>query len=198
MSDEMKKATARRIKDWRYANRWFVGVGLDIGCGGDPISRSVFTNITFIRGYDSVLGDGDAQYLPEFGDSTFDFVVSSHCLEHMVDVNVSMRNWLRVLKPRGYLVVTIPEWDLYEHRHWPSKFNGDHKWSWTLKMAGLESGQGHVLYVPTFLAKLQLEHEFDIEMVQLLTEHFDYNAEDIVDQTGGPAECSIEFILRKV
>ncbi len=43
-----------------------------------------------------------------------------------------MHHWLRVLKPGGHLVVTIPEEDLYEQGRFPSTFNLDHKWTFTI------------------------------------------------------------------
>lgn len=186
----------RRAKDARYAKRWFVGDGLDIGCGTDPIyNNPAFSNIGSVVGYDSMLGSGDAQYLTELKNDTFDFVVSSHCLEHMKSPQVSMENWLRVLKPGGYLTVTVPEQDMYEHRYWPSKFNGDHKWSWTIKAASVRGTGEHVIYVPSFLQMFTAN--CDIEMLQLLTEHYDFGLAENIDQTGGLAECAIEWVLRK-
>lgn len=196
MSDEMKKATRRRIMDRRYNHRWFIGHGLDIGCGGDPLKPSHFTNCKSITGYDQCLGNGDAQYLRDIEDNTYDFVVSSHCLEHMHEIYCSLDNWLRVLKPQGFLIVTIPEWRMYEHKHWPSKFNGDHKHSFTMQAASVKNLPGHVLYVPQLL--MEFATRCDIEMMQLLTEHFDESLSDTVDQTGTSAECAIEFVLRKV
>lgn len=35
-------------------------------------------------------------------------------------------------RPGGHLVVTAPDEDLCEHGPWPSRFNGDHKWSFTI------------------------------------------------------------------
>jgi SAM-dependent methyltransferase len=196
MGNEMSKAQARRAKDARYANRWFVGFGLDIGCGFDILTKSSdFPNIGDVVGYDSILGSGDAQYLLDIADNTFDFVVSSHCLEHMKAPDVALGNWLRVLKPGGYLVTTIPEQDMYEHRHWPSRFNGDHKWSWTMKAASVRGTGDHVIYLPSFLQSFA--DNCDIEMLQLLTEHYDFGLADNIDQTGGLAECALEFVLRK-
>ena len=200
MGNEMSKAIARRITDWRYANRWFVGTGLDVGCGYDPLQAgTLFHKIDAVTGYDNVLGSGDAQYLSEIADNTYDFLVSAHCLEHMHNPAESLKNWLRVVKPGGFLTITVPEYDLYEHRHWPSRFNGDHKWSWTMKNELNNDRPAHVLYVPMWLVMMQADtgYPFDIEMMQLLTEHFDFSLGDMVDQTGGPAECAIEFVLRK-
>lgn len=195
MGNEMSKANVRRAKDWRYANRWFVGKGLDIGCGTDPLkvdNQDGFFQIASIDGYDKELGNGDAQILTEIPDAKYDFVVSSHCLEHMINPEVALRNWLRVVKSSGFLVITVPDWDLYEHRHWPSKFNVHHT-SWTTRCFDGAGYPAHVIHVPSWLMKFDV----DIEMLQLLTEHYRYDFGNLVDQTGSPAECAIEFIIRK-
>jgi hypothetical protein len=36
---EASKALMRRLYDSRYATRYFVGHGIDIGCGPDPVSQ---------------------------------------------------------------------------------------------------------------------------------------------------------------
>ena len=76
--------------------------------------------------------DGDAQYLSGVRDNSVDFIVSSHCLEHLVDPLEGLRNWIRVLKPGGHLIVTIPDEDLYEQGQWPSNNNLDHKHTFTV------------------------------------------------------------------
>jgi SAM-dependent methyltransferase len=50
---------------------------------------------------------GDAYALP-FDDATFDLVVASEVLEHLHDDEAAMRELMRVCKPGGTLVVTVP------------------------------------------------------------------------------------------
>jgi SAM-dependent methyltransferase len=46
----------------------------------------------------------------------------------MLDPIVAIRNWWRVLKPGGYMILYIPHRDLYEKRMTlPSRWNPDHK-----------------------------------------------------------------------
>ena len=125
-------ATVRRLFDARYATRWFVGTGLDIGPGPDSLAlyAEFFPRITGLRLYD--VGDGDAQMLETLADNSFDFAYSSHCLEHVRDPLIALRNWIRVVKPGGHLVFAVPDEDLYEQGTWPSRFNPDHKTTWTL------------------------------------------------------------------
>ena len=49
----------------------------------------------------------EASALPR-GDATCDFVLSSHVLEHMANPLQALREWQRVLKPDGHLLLLLP------------------------------------------------------------------------------------------
>ena len=114
---ETGKAQNRRKREG-FFEKYCQGEGLDIGCGNDPVVDGVY-------GWD--LMNGDAQYLKGVEDDSLDFVYSSHCLEHMIDVRIALYNWFRVLKAGGYLILYIPHRDLYEKKELPSRFNPHHK-----------------------------------------------------------------------
>src|SRR5262245_51851836 len=101
------------------------GKGLDIGCGNDPVRPDV-------RRFD--VEDGDAncvtQVIREL--ESFDYVFSSHCLEHMHDPIAALHDWWKLVKPGGALFVIVPDEDLYEQGYWPSIFNSDHKSTFTI------------------------------------------------------------------
>jgi ubiquinone/menaquinone biosynthesis C-methylase UbiE len=78
------------------------------------------------------IADGDAELMGSIKDNTFDFVRSSHCLEHMRNPSIAFDNWLRILKPGGYMICLIPDEDLYEQGEFPSTFNPDHKHTFTI------------------------------------------------------------------
>lgn len=97
---------------------WFLpfiqGYGIDVGFGGDPV---VLHAITFDmpQPYTSVgsapqnLG-GDCRKLP-FKTGTLDWVYNSHLIEDFtyVDQIQIVREWLRVLKPKGRLLILAPD-----------------------------------------------------------------------------------------
>jgi ubiquinone/menaquinone biosynthesis C-methylase UbiE len=90
-----------------------------VGYGGDLLSKNC-------QGWD--IEHGDAQTLKGLKDSEFDFVYSSHTLEHVDDAEITLRNWWRVIKPGGYLILYLPDRDLYERRKTlPSCWNETHK-----------------------------------------------------------------------
>jgi SAM-dependent methyltransferase len=115
---ETTRARPRREREG-FFDRYCQGAGIDIGYGGDPVTPSC-------RGWD--FEHGDAHFLKGVPDESFDFVYSSHTLEHMDDPEAAIRNWWRVLKPGGHLLLYIPHRDLYEKRmHLPSRWNAEHK-----------------------------------------------------------------------
>lgn len=115
---ETSKAHPRRLREG-FFDTYCRGQGLDIGQGGDPI-------VPGVRGWDLV--DGDAQYLRGVEDEIFDFVYGSHILEHMRNPAEALRNWWRTVKRGGFLIVAVPDRDLYEGKQrLPSRKNPDHK-----------------------------------------------------------------------
>lgn len=115
---ETHKAKVRRAREG-FFETYCRGCGLDVGYGGDPITPNAV-------GWD--FEHGDAQRLSGLNDASFDFVYSSHLLEHLPDCELALTNWWRVLKPGGYLILYLPHRDLYEKKaRLPSRFNDDHK-----------------------------------------------------------------------
>lgn len=186
---------ARRLADSRFATRWFCGNGIDVGGGGDSLAlyKEFFPLASNIFVYDQE--HGDAQNLANVLDESFDFLYSSHCLEHMRDARKALNNWLRVIKSGGHLVVQIPDEDLYEQGQWPSVFNPDHKICFTIAKEKSWS--------PVSVNLLDLLGDFrdtaEILSLQVLDHGYRYKSlSHGVDQTRTPiAECAIEFVLRK-
>ena len=114
---ESFKARGRRQREG-FFDKYCKGKGLDIGYGGDPV-------VAGVTGWD--YEHGDAHFLNGLDDEAFDFVYSSHLLEHLPDVDAALTNWWRVLKPGGYFILYLPHRDLYEKKKTlPSRFNDDH------------------------------------------------------------------------
>lgn len=53
---------------------------------------------------------GDASALP-LQDASLDFLAARHVFEHLVDPVAALREWQRVLKPGGLLLVSCPDYD---------------------------------------------------------------------------------------
>ena len=51
----------------------------------------------------------------------------------MDDPRSAIIDWYQLVKPGGYLIILVPDKDLYEQGAWPSMFNSEHKWTFTIK-----------------------------------------------------------------
>ncbi|WP_426029398.1 class I SAM-dependent methyltransferase [Caulobacter sp. DWP3-1-3b2] len=139
------------------------------------------------------LSDGDAQFMEGVAEDTFDFVFSSHCLEHLRDPYEGLKSWLRVVKPGGHLVICIPDEDLYEQGVWPSTHNRDHKHTFTVTKA--KSWSPASINVMELLSTLG--PHADIRKIELIDQTYRFDLPRF-DQTVAPvAECAIELIIRK-
>ncbi len=191
MNETAKSKPCRdRHKDWRL----FHGKGIDVGCGPDPLT----VDGSEILRWD--LSDGDAMYLATIRDETLDFVYSSHCLEHLRNVPLALRNWSRVTKMFGFVFVVVPEWTLYEHRQWPSPHNPDHKASFSIISAPTPTNHPHytVENMNAIGEKAGLRLlDARIEMDGFEWRHHTETA-PFLDQTMGNALAQAVFIFHKV
>ena len=190
---EQSKSIARRLSDSKFIRHYFVGKGIDIGGAPDPLSlySEFFPLMESVKIWD--LEDGDAQFMSAVADESFDFVASSHCLEHLNDPAEGLQNWFRIVKPGGYLVILVPDEDLYEQGVFPSTFNRDHKWTFTIHKANSWSDRSLNL-VDLFR---ELGPAARVEKIELLTAGYRFNLPRY-DQTATPVgEAAIEFVIRK-
>lgn len=116
--------------------KWTRGKGLDIGCG----AYKAFPHfIGLDNGADIALFGhqfrpdvwiDDATDLRLFATDQFDFVFSSHLLEHIEESKVvkALKEWLRVIKVGGHLILYLPADDLYP-KVGEEGANRDHKWN---------------------------------------------------------------------
>ena len=191
MCQESSKAMTRRLSSLEkpFWNQVFQGKGIDIGAGDDLIA------INGVVGFD--VEDGDANRIHDyFPANSFDYVHASQCLEHMHDPVQALKSWMSILKPGGYAVVTIPSWELYEGMVWPSRYNPDHKSTFSMWQKG-SPAPNHVLF-PDWLENNFGEHK--VEICRLVDTNYNYKLGTSVDQTfnrENAVEAFIEFILKK-
>jgi SAM-dependent methyltransferase len=190
---ETSKALIRRLHDVRFANTYFQGSGIDIGSGDDPLTKykQQFPLLTAVKEWD--LQDGDAQFMAGVEDNTFDFVHSSHCLEHTHDPYEAFENWLRITKPGGHIITTIPDEDIYEQGIFPSTFNPDHKTTWTISKS--ESWSPVSISLIEFL--YQFKDKIEVLKVELVNASYMYDQPRFDQTYHHVSECAIEFIVRK-
>lgn len=112
---------------------WTRGKGLDLGCGPN---KAYHHFIGVDNGHHQIFGHqikpdilADATDLSIFASGSLDFCFSSHFLEHIEYERVPavLKEWLRVIKSSGHLVLYLPDSALYPTIGEPGG-NPDHKW----------------------------------------------------------------------
>jgi len=71
------------------------------------------------------MGDASGK-LKWTGDGQFDYVYSSHFLEHLDEPVEALHEWYRILKPGGHLILYLPHKDYY------TEYNPEHKQELTM------------------------------------------------------------------
>lgn len=112
------------LRDEYFFQQYLTGKVIDIGAGADLVCN-------WAERFD--IEDGDANFITKYREiNSYDSVHSSHCLEHMYNPKTALEEWWKLVKPGGHLVIVVPDENLYEQGIWPSKFNPDHKNTFTL------------------------------------------------------------------
>ncbi len=122
---EASKSIALKIQNG-FVARYLSGANiLDIGYRG--YLHEAVPIVPQAIGIDLQYPGYDGKTLP-FADNTQDAVYSSHCLEHIDDYVGALREWHRVLRIGGFMIVSVPHQFLYEKKFArPSRWNADHK-----------------------------------------------------------------------
>ncbi|AOS44549.1 hypothetical protein Verru16b_01612 [Lacunisphaera limnophila] len=90
---------AARVDNVNFASQtaWEAGLRDDGAFGFDPRKAP---GRQFLR---------EATALHGIPDASYDFVLSSHCLEHVANPLAALREWRRVVRPGGHLVLLLPD-----------------------------------------------------------------------------------------
>jgi len=133
-SEDPQGSEAHKIR-WELP-QWTRGKVLDVGCGpAKPfdhfigVDNNVDAHLFGIQARPNIFIQ-DAGKLDIFAGNSFDSVFSSHLLEHIEPERVPevLKEWWRLLKVGGYLVLYLPHEDFYPKVGEPGA-NPDHKWN---------------------------------------------------------------------
>ena len=198
-------------------DKFFKGHGIDLGAGDWPLTSRISPDIEsvlpydYMGGYEDIMKPnlknktlqgkfGNAETCYNLEDSTFDFVYSSHMLEHLEDPYTAFRHWIRICKPGGFIFVSVPHEIFYEKCVWPSKFADqnnlgflNHYTSWTLEW---QSNLPASIHIPEFINTFVESGEVTYILAKTEIHHFDFT-KFYKDQTIKNAICQIDFIVQK-
>jgi SAM-dependent methyltransferase len=181
---ETSKAHQRRLESGFY-DKYIQGYGIDIGCGridthdgADPIALENCIH------HDKDICD--ATTMDVYPANHFDYVYASHILEHVNNPVEAVKNWMRICKFGGHVIISLPHRDLYERKKTlPSRWNADHRYFYlpyscepphTFSVAGLLMASGVL--------------DYQLEVIDTSTNH-----ERPEEHANG--EFSIEVIIQK-
>jgi len=192
MNEASKAMRRRMLEDKLGIFNWsdiFTGEGIDVGCGPDKIKYK--DCIPFDMEH------GDANHISKYFTKKFDYLHASQCLEHMHNPFDAIVEWLKVIHIGKHAIVSIPDWELYEGKTWPSRYNPDHKSTWSFTHES--SPAPHHVNIPKFLEYLK-PYAY-AKRVMLIDENYNYKLSKSVDQTfveSDGVEAFIEIVLCKV
>jgi SAM-dependent methyltransferase len=198
---ETTKATKRRNQDtnlnWKSL---FSGETIDLGPGSDPIRKEDWPLITYLTLFD--LEQGDATKLSQyFHPQQFDTIHASQMLEDVDDVEATLSEWKKCLSLDGHIIITVPDFTLYEQLQWPPVYNEGHKNTFSLDLKGSPAGNNHWRVGSQRWEAMLGRVGLTTEYLNLVDTNYDYSKlGSRIDQTLNPddgVECYIEFILKK-
>jgi len=108
-------------EDWERNTMlpYCVGKGADIGCGNNKVlPEAIGIDLTpkdelgkagSQLGMKSQADIAVADLNLPFDDNSLDYIHSRHVVEHIVDIVSGLREWVRVLKPNGKLILAAPD-----------------------------------------------------------------------------------------
>jgi ubiquinone/menaquinone biosynthesis C-methylase UbiE len=96
----------------------------------------------------------DGSALVDVQDSTYDFLLSAHNLEHFANPVRALKEWQRVLKPNGALVLVLPDYrKTFDHLRTPTRV--DHMFEDFER----EMGEDDLTHLPEILEKHDLTQD---------------------------------------
>lgn len=164
----IKKHLKKILKNWglipasKLAYKYLKGLkGIEIGAGSQCnfCLNTINVDIADLSKFDNpysqaqkkvtgkvtkvdVIASGDN--LP-FDDNSYDFVINSHVLEHFYDPIKAIQEWVRVVKPNGYVFMIIPHkertFDKDRERTTLNELIERHQW--TLQNPDVNKGDAH-------------------------------------------------------
>lgn len=113
----IRRGNARKFVQ-TFAEEFCRGVGLDVGGGKWPLPGAICVDI---------INGQDALSLPM---GVYDYVFSSHCLEHLPNTVAALEHWKSRIRPGGVLFLYLPHPDMeywrpqncrkHLHMFWPA------------------------------------------------------------------------------
>ena len=132
---------------------------------------------------------GEASLMEGFTEGNYDFIVSSHCLEHIANPLKAISNWLRLLKERGALLLVVPDRRYsFDHRRHVASFGH------LLEDFNNDIGEDDL----THLSEILRLHDLAMDLPAGSAENFKNRCLDNFNIRGMHHHCFDEDLLREI
>lgn len=190
MAQETSKATERRMGNRSFWDSVFGLQVLDVGPGDDKLEWGDASVTPFDKQH------GDAHIVDScFEPESFSCIHGSQVMEHLKNPTDFINRCLKIVKPGGWIVMTVPCVDHYERCIMPSRFNPEHQTTWSLWRKVAPTKFPHI-YVPKWIQQFTTCFKY----ANLVNTNFDYLAPEEKDQSwlrSDGVECWIEILLKR-
>lgn len=179
-------------RDFVLVEKYCRGLGIDCGCGTNRLSPSVLTIDWYPHSDTDMIWncvhEGGRHPYP-FRDNRFDFIFASHLIEDFAPEEIQwvFNEWMRLIKPGGYLVLLVPDMENKRYPDWDEQFTEDDIEVKTgQRRAGeLKGNPSHRITMGlTLLHKLKNESPHQSEIVQ--------------EDTYPHDQMTLDFVLKKI
>ncbi len=171
------------------------GHGLDVGAGradNMPVGHRWWVQFPTMSCRQWDTADGDATTLTGVPDGQFDWLLASHILEHLKEPELALKNWLRVVKPGGHVLISVPHRTLYEGKErLPSVWNTNHLRFYIPDESDNADTEGLLYWLELY------EHMWGYEITRLVTGDWG-NAPARPGYRHASGEYCIDALLRKL
>lgn len=191
---ENTKAANRRKTQKIFVDRIFCGAGIEVCDLTDITPIQSFPNITSL---DRINRIEDLFNTPKYSINKpqFDFINLPVFLHTYPDPIQTLKKCGDFLKPKGYLIFTVPDEDLYEVGHYPSIRNAASKHTFSIYKERSWSPV-HI----NLLSEFQNLPEYYVVKTELVDTNLNYKdieRDQTFDSNLG-VECFIESVLQKL
>jgi SAM-dependent methyltransferase len=121
----------------------------------------------------------------------FDYVVIDNCIQKLQNFSYFFQEIKRILKQDCQLVISVPDYRLYEKCSWPSRFNDLHKHTFSLTLNRAVISRDNHWHIEENLIPELKKLGYDSFSSFLNDNNFDYDKPVLVDQTKEGASCYI-------
>lgn len=214
MNESSKANFLRRSHQKSFRERYFVGEGIDIGAGSNPLNymelnswdlegkkylqRGNITNkdLPFITHVDIYSQDWNknnwAENILNRVKKNYDFVYSSNLLEHVQNFQRAFLDFSILCKDGGYVISAVPDFELYEKEIWPPQKNIEHKHCFSL------SKKFNIKEHISLLKELKNFFNLEIVCAQTVDTNYNFDLDKEIDQTESmDTEAFVEFVCKK-